>query len=159
MITQVRLHVHNSRKHFPWSAQKCWKAGFVGLKVQGGSGLASMDRHARVLIRILAILGRNSDLLLGHRFTSPHSTILEHNSCIAEYEIYCSIYITLPIKLTLRVYIESVLVSFYLTTIDDSMVCAYTKGYSLVVLWPSLVYECNVSNYKPSASSSYNITM
>lgn len=109
-----------------------------------------MDGDARVLIRVLSVLGRDGVLLKVHGLARVEATVLEDNSCIAKDKVDGAIDVTFPEELALRVDIEGVLVADNVAPVDHCVVSTDTQGHRLVLVWPGPVLKCYVPCNEPS---------
>lgn len=102
-----------------------------------------MDGDSCGLVWVGSSLGCHYVHLPDHWPPCVDHAILEYDCCVPEYEIYSAIDVAISVKLSLGVGVESVLVTFEATTVEDGEVRAGTKGYGLVVLRTGSVAECD----------------
>ena len=104
-----------------------------------------MDRDARVLVRVLAVLGRDGVLLEVHGLAGIEAAVLEDNGGVAEYEVHRAVDVAFAEELPLRVHVERVLVANHVAPVDHRVVRSDPQRYCLVLLRSGPVLESDVS--------------
>lgn len=100
-----------------------------------------MDGNAGVLVRILAVLGSDGDLLQGHRLASVETAVLENDGGVAEYEVDGAVDVALAEELAIGVDVERVLVPNYVAPIDHAVVRTNAECHRLVPAWPCRILK------------------
>lgn len=62
-----------------------------------------MDRNTRILIRVLAVLGRDRVLLEWQGLPGVDTAVLEDDGSVPEYEVDSAVDVALSVELSLRV--------------------------------------------------------
>lgn len=111
-----------------------------------------MDRNARVLIRVLSVLGGDRVLLRGQGLPGVDTAVLENYSGVAENEVDCSVNVGFPDELAVGVDVKCVLVSDDVAAVDDGVVGPDSEGYGLVLAGPGPILKRYVPCNKTSSS-------
>lgn len=99
-----------------------------------------MDDNSSVLVRIGSAL--SSDRVGAIRgFSGPDVTVLEHDSCVSEYEIDSPVDIAVSVELSFGMDVESVLVSFEAALVEYGEIGAGAECHGLVILTSGCVSE------------------
>lgn len=112
-----------------------------------------MDRHPRVLIRVLSILGRDGVFLRGHGLAGENATILKHHGRITKYEVDSPIDGALTNELSIRVHIKRILVPDNVAPVNHGVIRPDTEGDGLVLCWAGIVLKRYVPCNKARSSS------
>lgn len=83
-----------------------------------------MDGNSGVLVRVGSALSRDGVLLLVHGPPGEDHAVLEDDGGVAEDEVYGAVDVAFFVELPLGMDIESVLVAFEATAIEDREVSA-----------------------------------
>lgn len=81
-----------------------------------------MDNEACVLVRVFARLSGDRVFLAAHRLTRVDVAVLEDSCCVSEDEVDGAVDIAVSQELTARVKVESVLIAFERTFVEDGEV-------------------------------------
>lgn len=111
-----------------------------------------MDRNARVLIRVLSVLGGDRVLLRGQGLAGVDAAVLENYGGVAENEVDCSVNFGFADELAVRVDVKCVLVSGNAAAVDDGVVGPDSEGYGLVLAGPGPILKRYVPCNKTSSS-------
>ncbi|GER49824.1 protein RecA [Striga asiatica] len=71
--------------------------------VRDTSGTRTLLRDSRVLRGVLAVLGCDGVLLIRHRLSNADVAALEDDNRVPEYEVHCTVYVALAVKLSLGI--------------------------------------------------------
>lgn len=156
VVPYVGQHEDGSSVKFPRTSQISGVATLGCFKIRRGHDPTIVDRNARVLIRVLSVLGRDGVLLLGHGLSGPEGAVLEHHRGVAEYEVHGSVNVAFSVKLTVRVDIHCVLVSDDVAPVHHRVVCSDAEGHRLVPPRPGVVLESHVFCDETRTTSSCN---
>lgn len=117
----------------------------------GGEDEAVLDGEAGALVRVLAALGGDGDLLERERHAREDAAPLEHGRAVAEDEVDCAVDVALPVELPQRVRVQRVLVPLEAALEECRLVRVHAHRHRLVLFWPRRVAERHAAAYKPFA--------
>lgn len=141
--TDVRLHHHRARVHFPRPPEVRRALNFGP-----GRDVAELDREARFLGGILTALCGNGVLLIGQALSGRDLAVLEYGLPVAEDEVDGAGDPALFVELAHRVGVQGVLVPVDAAPEYDGPVGIRTVGDGLVLSRASGVLERYVPGYE-----------
>lgn len=113
-----------------------------------------MDGDARVLVRVLAVLGRDGVLLHGHGLAGVEAAVLEHDRRVPEDEVHGPVHVALPEELPVRVDVQGVLVPNDVAPVDHRVIRPNAEGHGLVLRGTGPVLERDVPSDEPGSGGS-----
>lgn len=108
------------------------------------------------MIRVCPTLGRDHVLLATHRPLRIDHAILENHGCVSKDKVDGAVNVAFLVELAFGVDVESVLVPFESTVIENREVGSRSESHGLVVLRTGSVLECDSPCNESITRYSYN---